>query len=313
LLIISILIGLLIAETLLYLFWPRESLYPIFNFSPDYGWVLPKSTRMTHKKGKEWRFDYEINEKGYRGSIIEQKRSIKTIIALGDSYLFGQCIEEEKTFTNILNRELVSSPIRIVNMAVPGWSLGQEMKRFYNEGLQYFPDAVLLQFCSNDPMELLTNPVCSLTSDTIKFIPTTIKQPGYLLKGNRKFKKTQLYRLVRGTILNIKYTATTPNTPNYQSYYQAQLSYLKLFNNFTSDLKKRNIRLYIMDVNGQLSMYPLIYQTVLRLKEQGFLVYINPNQWFTLNDSYLSPDGHLWNEKAHRIIANNLKEILISN
>ena len=99
----------------------------------------------------------EINRWGFRGRDweIQKPAGTKRIAILGDSYGFGQGVDDEQTFASQLETMLNAVPGRkntfeVMNFAAPGYDTGHEVKVLEHHALQFHPDLVLLQFFLND-------------------------------------------------------------------------------------------------------------------------------------------------------------------
>src|SRR5580765_3695632 len=159
-LVLSVLGVLLAAEVLLRCFYPQESMFPRWQFSPRYCTQLYENTTMLHERPGRWRFRYTTNEYQYRGQAvpISNVYERRNIVVLGDSYTFGHGVNDGEEYPAILAGKLKEG-FDVVNLGVGGWGLTQEIRRFYEFGVLYRPRAVVLQFSANDPRDDLVCPV----------------------------------------------------------------------------------------------------------------------------------------------------------
>ena len=160
---ISVLLIILSLEIFLQYFYPDKYRYTSNNYTrfseydPYLGWKLKKDT-----EGRITQMDYsilvKINHEGFRDNYTPQNVSdiMKRIWMIGDSFTFGYGVEEEETFSSILQKYL---PLYdIVNMGVYGYATDQEFL-LYKKKLQeeINPDIVVLQmFLSNDMIDNLS-------------------------------------------------------------------------------------------------------------------------------------------------------------
>jgi lysophospholipase L1-like esterase len=70
------------------------------------------------------------------------------IVALGDSFTFGQCVGDDESFPAQLERLI--APGEVLNLAVHGYGHDQMLLRLRRDGLPYRPDLVLLGFFNPD-------------------------------------------------------------------------------------------------------------------------------------------------------------------
>jgi lysophospholipase L1-like esterase len=115
------------------------------------------SSRVSGKPGEWWyHSDFEFNSAGFRGPEFpppgagEEER----IIVLGDSIAVGNTVPRyEDTLSARLQAALnAGSDVehRVLNMAVGGYEMLQEVETLRVKGLVYEPDRVVVVFCLND-------------------------------------------------------------------------------------------------------------------------------------------------------------------
>ena len=99
----------------------------------------------------------QTNSYGMRNSEIPIEKSPDSIriALLGDSFAFGWGVDVDKIFAHILEERLNSfasgkRKIEVLNFGVPGYSTFQEVADFFEKGLQFKPDIVLVYFIDND-------------------------------------------------------------------------------------------------------------------------------------------------------------------
>jgi hypothetical protein len=69
-------------------------------------------------------------------------------VAVGDSFMFGQCLDDAETIPARIEQDLPGS--EVINLGVMGYGHGQMLSRLRRDGLVYEPDVVLLGFVSAD-------------------------------------------------------------------------------------------------------------------------------------------------------------------
>ena len=92
-----------------------------------------------------------INSRGLRGpeATYEKPASTIRILNVGDSVAMGWGVREENTYgqqlENLLNEKNTGDQqYEVINAAVPGWNLENELAYLQAEGLNYQPDLILL-------------------------------------------------------------------------------------------------------------------------------------------------------------------------
>jgi hypothetical protein len=148
-------VGLLLAEWSLRHFAPQELRTPMFQLDRYVGDTLLPNTIARHRSA-DFDVTYHINAAGYRGTLypIAKPPGTFRVVTLGDSFCFGHGVEDNQTFSYLLERELrarMHRDVQVINLGVMGYGTEQELIRFERQGLAYHPDAVVLAFFSNDP------------------------------------------------------------------------------------------------------------------------------------------------------------------
>jgi hypothetical protein len=121
-----------------------------FQFDREAGWRC--------RAGVDLRFvlpgDYDVrvrcNSQGLRDREhpFAKPAGVRRLLCLGDSYTWGQGVENEQMFASVLERELPGS--ETINFGVAGYSAVQELVRLETDGLSYAPDWTVVLFCDND-------------------------------------------------------------------------------------------------------------------------------------------------------------------
>ena len=146
-----------------------------------------------------WEFTYTTNEYQYRGlpvpiSNIYEKENI---IVLGDSYSFGQGVNDGDEYPAIIDAQL-KEDFNVINLSVGGWGLTQQIRRYYEFGQLYSPKIVLLQFCANDPHDNFKNMVTIIengrfkfqnSNNTINFVKKFLSKKDFLKKKCKLFMR----------------------------------------------------------------------------------------------------------------------------
>jgi lysophospholipase L1-like esterase len=101
-----------------------------------------------------------INSLGFRGREFAAEKPPGTyrILCLGDSYTFGDYVNDDETFPADLERKLremkAGRPIDVVNAGVNGYTITDEAGLAEEKGFSLGPDAIVVAFVLNDLADL---------------------------------------------------------------------------------------------------------------------------------------------------------------
>jgi lysophospholipase L1-like esterase len=116
----------------------------------SYSFYKPGSLGSTHGH------PVRINSFGFRGPDwdIQKAPNGFRILALGDSFTFGQGVDENETYASLLREKLngmyPEKTIEVLNLGVQGYEAIDEMKLLEKVGPLLHPDLVLVGFYEND-------------------------------------------------------------------------------------------------------------------------------------------------------------------
>lgn len=134
-------------------------------------------------------FSWTTNSRGYRTTrefAVPKPAATKRVLLLGDSFTFGQGVNDSQTFAAEAQRRLEAAcaPTRIdiINTGVPGFSTSQELALLEREGVALQPDVIVLGFYGNDPQDNLTRGVHVLAGDTLAPRPREARPALYRIK-----------------------------------------------------------------------------------------------------------------------------------
>lgn len=101
-----------------------------------------------------------INSLGFRGEDfpLEKPPGTYRILCLGDSYTFGDYVENEETFPAALQAELrrraPGRPVQVINGGVNGYTIVDEADLAREKGFGLEPDLIVVSFVMNDLADL---------------------------------------------------------------------------------------------------------------------------------------------------------------
>jgi len=103
----------------------------------------------------DWTF--RVNSHRGRGEELapEKPPGEKRMLAIGDSFCFGLWSDEDETLVGHLVRmaneaDPDGDPWKAINLGVPGYHTGQQLRALEQDGLPLDPDVVVLYFNTND-------------------------------------------------------------------------------------------------------------------------------------------------------------------
>ncbi|MCU0666913.1 MAG: SGNH/GDSL hydrolase family protein [Candidatus Omnitrophica bacterium] len=151
-------IGIVLAEGLIRIAMPNYAFYQRtypgkfankdsrqVRYDKDLGWVFKKSAELEGIK-------YSINKQGFRDPRdFEDKRTIKKnrIVILGDSFVFGLCVNEELSLPSLIQQKLGDS-YEVFNLGMSGYGIDQMYITYKKYAPVINPDIVILAFISDD-------------------------------------------------------------------------------------------------------------------------------------------------------------------
>ena len=96
----------------------------------------------------------ETNSLGLRDKEISQEKNDEfRIISLGESTTFGTWVNQDQTYSAVLQellKDVGGRPFRVINAGIPGYSLLQGYFYLERRGIDLNPDAVMVYFGYND-------------------------------------------------------------------------------------------------------------------------------------------------------------------
>jgi len=176
-LVVSIVLALLIAEALVYaLYRDRVVLYPRYVTDVWHGDFHIRGNvpgaRYRHKS-IDGTWDFRINENGFRNDVdfeYEKPRGTHRILVLGDSFTIGYEVEQDETYSSVLERYLRREglEVQVLNAGMSGSSTAEELVFFEHEGVKYEPDIVIIGFYWNDLEDNLKANLFRLEDDQLE-------------------------------------------------------------------------------------------------------------------------------------------------
>ncbi len=296
---ISLVLFFISAEILTRIFWNDEFVKPHESF------ILPGVNRSLIHEG----ILYKTNSLGIRDKELPLEKDSNTvrILALGDSYVWGDGLKEDELITvkieEQLNREHLKK-IEVINAGIGGINTKDEYNQLIRLYPVYNPDLVILFFFTNDVLE----------TDSSNQVPSwDLEGVNYFFRKNSRFYSF-LYTQIK------KFQSANFGTPSFL----LRPDYFNLDNSKTGWLKFKKYLMRIRDYCTQRSI-PLVFALIPTLtnldsnypyKELNEKVtnYVIDNDilfisFFDLFSSYNPPDlwasiqNKHWNGKAASLAA----------
>ena len=311
-----------VAELMVRIISPRSTSYPAMKYSAEYGAVLYENETVIHKQPGHFEFHYTVNELGFRGkpTFVSNSYPYPNLVILGDSFSFGHGVNDGEEYASILFDKL-KGKVNVINLGIGGWGLTQQIRKFYEFGILYDPNIVIIQFFHNDPVDNLNNQVTVIDNGRFKF-QNSNSNTNWVKKyvSHSWIQKSQLYSLLRtsaivfwkGNMDNAQKEEFTKFN-NISGIPAEEKYYIELLDTFAADLKNRGIKLYFFSINDALPIFPHIERKVIDLDLKEEIKFINIDPWFkTPADMEPSPAGHYgtrWNE----IVGTKLAEYVLTH
>ena len=149
----------------------------------------------------EYRITVSTNSLGFRDDEIRAKEKDR-IVVVGDSFALGIGVEEEETFSTLLERKLTE--YEVINTGVPSYETWREKRYLQQSKLE--PDIVILAFFHNDINGNENENICTsnvrkgyLVDDNYNSMPSLLFNMRILLNT-----KAESYCLLKDSALNVK-------------------------------------------------------------------------------------------------------------
>jgi len=115
---------------------------------PELGWTLASGLRDVPLASAG---SVSSNSRGVRGArehALAKASGTTRIVAIGDSFTFGDDVGDDETFPAQLQRSLAAA--EVLNLGVHGYGHDQMLLRLRRDGLPYAPDIVLVGWVAMD-------------------------------------------------------------------------------------------------------------------------------------------------------------------
>lgn len=189
-----------------------------------------------------------INNLGYRGiknSEIEKPLGMYRIFCLGDSFVFGDGVNDKETFPACLERHLNSmseeKKYEVINAGISGTTITDHIKML-KKGLALNPDLVIYTAYENDLRDLIKikSGICPVFEGMVKNMK--IKSYPFIFSIYKILENTNLYTLYQMTLKDKQRNITKDVQKETYDYYEVIDTYKKKLSELKKELDHRNIR-----------------------------------------------------------------------
>ena len=168
---VTILVMVIFLEIILRMYYPQKLYDDCYEYSyknlsnleveldSHLGWkLIPNYSGCRYQPDTNKIITKTHNSNGLRidKDIPYEKGNKKRVLLLGDSFVYGYGLDDNETIALKLQEDL-GNDYEVIPMGVDGYGTGQEILQFFEEGLKYNPDIVLLFFYPNDFTESQNN------------------------------------------------------------------------------------------------------------------------------------------------------------
>lgn len=196
---------------------PRGEAPPGLNVVNDarLGWRM-RAGAAFDQKSDEYTFHVTCNSAGFRSSReFVAEPGVRRIAFLGDSFTFGNGVEEAETFVALVEADRAG--VRAFNFGIPGFGVDQMWQTLEHVALPLRPHLVVVTFILDDLKRSL---------DSYRFRDGWVRKPSYTLSGGRleplteanapsgiaRWAERNLHVAEAGTRLLERLSLTTPVT-----------------------------------------------------------------------------------------------------
>jgi len=304
-----LIIMLILLEIFLNLF-PKFTFYYIYPSELFENAEAPLDFRMTPnfigRMVGEYDIDIKINSNGLRDYEHEQTSNNFRILALGDSFAFGQGVDINDTFLSIIEKQL---DVEIIKAGVPAYGQDNQLHYFITKGKNYNPDMIIIFYFLND-----NNDNNGFTDRKVAYGDLVQKHryetlTNWKLYTYTKLFRTETLRLIRQTFSNIasyfdknEKTAASEYNIFLKSQTKESKEWIKTASLFKEFKKIAGSKLLIVYVPDKKQIYPEKFKDYFDINTDVD----NPNKVLknvseTLNISYIDVTKEMRNLKINNL------------
>ncbi len=174
---ISLLVGLLIGEVVIRIFFPQIISPVQFYYDSKIGGMVPVPNQKGFKSHpREYYYEYQNNDIGMRDTrqLNDYKKIPYKILAIGDSFTYGWGVNDNETFCKLVEKKINRDSVAILNAGASGSGTDYALKFFQVRGPELAPKVVLYFYYENDFVDNSENRYFTIQQDSI--IPKGINE-----------------------------------------------------------------------------------------------------------------------------------------
>lgn len=182
-----------------------------YRADPVLGWSFAPGTRDEYVGPRpfpiEYRTEVRINSLGLRGpELAPVPPGGLRVLVLGDSWVAGLEVPEERTYSSLLARELsdrLGVPVQVVNAGVRGYGTDQTLLLYRQRLRELDPELVIHHTTGNDPED----------NTVVHRMHRTFSKPAYVLEADgrvrpvgrpvHQYPQCSEYRVVDGEVRRV--------------------------------------------------------------------------------------------------------------
>lgn len=176
--------------------WPSTSWWPtgmyVADADPGLAFRLAPHFDGTVKNRTEYRV--RTNSLGFRGGE-PRTEGVRNVAVFGDSFAFGQGVEDDETFPAVIGRGLDPDSYQVINTGVCAYSPAQEYRTYKELSARMVLDTVVIQLFENDILDQDALPVQGVYDGSLYNNPpkTPVQFAGLWVLRHSEFASHLLY------------------------------------------------------------------------------------------------------------------------
>ncbi len=167
---ISLLIGLIIGEIIIRIFFPQIISPVQFYYDSKLGGMIPVPNQKGFKSHPhDYYYEYQNNEIGMRDNrqLNDYKKYPFKILAIGDSFTYGWGVNDDETFCKLLEKKINKDSVAVLNAGASGSGTDYALRFFQVRGPELSPKVVLYFYYENDFVDNSENRYYTIKKDSI--------------------------------------------------------------------------------------------------------------------------------------------------